>query len=297
MPRLLAAVLLACLLLLLAGCCAQGLMETTEPQTPVEVATPAPETPTDDSKLASLLSEEQMKSLEIAKAELEAVASAEQFAAILRKLVTMSSDIASPLDDEYHRNQMSGIPDDIFTDYPFYSVGYAPEGMAVLVDMPFPPLHEAAKRTPEAADDRFVEVLEAMYEEATAGGYSKIEVRNWDHGGCSPLGHDVHKGILLAADAALAEGDLFAVEIQAIREPVIKDIVEENAEFFPYCDPTNFEKTLVPKMRTEVNAILAEVKLSESERADIQKALDTRLKIRPGGGGATAGPRRKGPSK
>ncbi len=297
MPRPLFPLLATVLVLLLAGCCAQGLKEGAEPQVPAEVTPAEPATPAEESMLSKLLSDEQMKSLETAKAELAAASTAEEFAAIFDKLVAMSSDIASPLDDEYHRNEMSGIPDDIFADFPFYAVGYAPEGMAVLVDMPFPPLHEAARRTPEAADDRFVEVMEAMYEDATAGGYSKIEVRNWDHGGCSPLGHGVHKGILLAADAALAEGDRFAEEVQAIREPVIKDIVEENVEFFPYCDPKTFEKTLIPKMRGEVNAILDEVNLSDSERADVKKALDSRFQIRLGAGGATTAPQRRGPKK
>ncbi len=102
----------------------------------------------------------------------------------------------------------------------------------------------------------------------------------------------MHKGILLYADHALLESDIFATEIQAIREPVLKDITVGNTEF-PYCNPADGKKTLNPKIRGEVNSIIEECKLSDTERKSLEEAMNSRFQINLGGGGAKVGPRGK----
>lgn len=297
MPRNLVFVLSSSVLLLLGGCCAQGLMEQPEPATPVEIAipkpiTPEPATPASVSALEKILSDDQMKSLKTAKDDLESVSTDVQFAKVYRSLTALASELGEPLDAEYERTNQTELPIDLFSEFPFFAVGYEAEGTAVVVYMPFLQLREAAARSPQKSDNRFVDLVESMYDDGTARGWSKIESRNWDYGGCSPLGNGVHKGILTYADQALLEGDLFAEEIQAIREPVLKDITEGNTEF-PYCDPADGKKTLNPKIQGEVNTILKECKLSDSERTSLEEALNSRFQTKLGGSKVGKRSRRK----
>jgi hypothetical protein len=294
MTRTLVSVLSVSVLLLLGGCCAQGLMDEPEVPTPVEISTPEPATPApvEVSALEKILSDDQMKSLKTAQDDLKAVTSDVQFATVYRSLVALSSELMEPLDAEYEKLNQAALPADLFAEFPFFEVGYEAEGTAAVVYMPFPPLREAAGRTPQKSDDRFLDLVESLYTDGTARGWTKIESRNWDYGGCSPLGNDVHKGILLYADHALLESDIFASEIQAIREPVIKDITTGNTEF-PYRNPADGKKTLNPKIRGEVNSILEECKLSAAERKSLEGAMNDRFQINLGGGGAKVGPRGK----
>lgn len=292
MSRALVSVLSVSFLLLLGGCCAQGLMEEPEIPTPVEISTPEPATPEAVSALEKILSDAQMKSLKTAQDDLAAVTSDVQFATVYRSIKALGWELMEPLDAEYEKTNQTALPADLFAEFPFFEVGYEAEGTAAVVYMPFPPLREAAGRTPQKSDDRFLDLVESMYDDATAKGWSKIENRNWDLGGCSPLGNDVHKGILLYADHALLESDIFATEIQAIREPVLKDITVGNTEF-PYCNPADGKKTLNPKIRGEVNSIIEECKLSDTERKSLEEAMNSRFQINLGGGGAKVGPRGK----
>ena len=288
-------------LVAICGCCAQGLMDSPEPVTPVEITTPEPATPEPVSALEKLLSAGQIKSLEAVKGDLGAATTDVQFAAAYRQLQALADELREPLDAEYEKTNQTDLPRDLFTDYPFFEVTYEAEGTAVVIAMAFPPLREAAARTPKKSDDRFVDLVESMYENAAATGWSNIQSRNSDYSGCSPLGHGVHKGILLYADQALMESDIFATEIQAIRDPVIKDITVGSEDAFPYCDPNTFQKTLNPKIRGELNSILEEVKLSSSERTQLENAMNTRFAIKIGGGGGGGGggpgPRGKRPGR
>ncbi len=296
MSRSLVLALSLTVLLALSGCCAQGLMEEPEPITPIEIATPEPATPAPDpvSPLEKILSESQMESLKGAKDDLKAASSDVQFAAVYRALKELSDDLEPTLQAEFDKKDQMDLPGGLFEDFPFFEVRYGAEGTAVIVAMTYPPLREAAGRTSAKSDDRFVDALEAMYTNAAGEGWSSIEDLNTDVSGCSPLGSGVHKGILLDADHALVESDIFDTEIQAIRDPVIKDITIGNEQFFPYCDASTSKKTLNPKIRGEINSILEECKLSDSERKQLENAMNVRFAIKVGGGGGGGvGPRGK----
>lgn len=297
MSRVLVSLLSLSLLLALSGCCAQGLMEEPEPVTPVEISTPEPATPKPEpaSPLAKLLSEAQFSSLESASTDLGAASTDAQFAAVYRRLKTLSDELEPALQTEFDKKGQTDLPGGLFDDFPFFEVQYGAEGTAVIVAMTYPPLLEAAGRTAPKTDDQFLDVVQAMFDNAAAEGWSKIEILDTDVTGCSPLGSNVHKGILVEADQALAEGDLFANEIQDIREQVLQDITVGNEKYFPYCDSTTTTKTGNPKIHTELDAILAEVDLSASERSQIETAKSERfpilMRVRPGSGSK---PRPKG---
>jgi hypothetical protein len=300
MPRTLVTVLSVSFLLLLGGCCAQGLMDEPEPPTQVEVITAEPATPDPHeavSELEKYLSATQMKSLKTGQDDLKAAATDVQFAAVYRSLKALSTDVGESLNVAHEKSDHTAFPSDLFAEFPFFEVGYEAEGLAAVVYLRYPPMRAAAERTPQKSDDRFLDLVESMYTDASARGWSNIEDRNSDYSGCSPLGHGVHKGILLNADHALVEGDLFAEEIEAVRAPVIKDITIGNEDFFPYCSGSPPAKTLNTKIRGEVNGILAECKLSDSERSQIEGAVNGRFQINIGGGGGGAKPGPRGKRK
>ena len=290
----------ACLAVMTGCCCGTGggesapvaedLMEAyvDDPVTP----SPEPATPGGDGTVAApdtppptdLLPAEHREKLDGLTAMLATVHTAEQFAAAYRELKTTAPTLWDPLNALYEASEAGtgpSLPMDMFRDHPFYALDWGPEGLSVMVAMPFAPLRERAAATPEPSDDALLDLLELMYDDAMATGWSKLDNRNWDYGGCSPLGSGAHHRILKATDVARSHGDLFAPEIQAVREEVLQAILEDD-ELFPYCMDTEADLTPVEKLRTEVDSILADVDLSDEERVQLTARRDSRFTVRRG---------------
>lgn len=229
---------------------------------------PAPET----SKLAELVGEDLAARTRTKSQALDDAENAAEFAQAYRVLRMHTGELSLPLQTWFDASDgMNMVPGEIFAEFPVFQVGYEAEGTAVVVYLTYPPLKERAQATPEKTDDTYLAMLELLYPDANAQGWSNLEQRTWDYGGCSPLGSGLHLKILLAADAALAEGDLFAPEIAAAREAVLEDILEDD-DLFPYCGVVEGpERTPEEKLREEVQQILDQVKLGDDERTRLEQ--------------------------
>jgi len=229
--------------------------------------------------MADVLGAEPMAALDRMRENLAAVGTADEFATVYRELIATSHVVREPLQaawDEAEYEGGAGLPKEMFTDHPFYAQSWGAEGTAVLVVVTYPPLRERARATPGLADDSYLDLVELMYpEDARAQGWSVLQDRNWDYGGCSPLGTGTHQRILQAADRARSSGDLFAEEIAAIRSDVLRDILQDN-EYFPYCTGLDVP-TPHDKIRAELDAILAGVELSDDERTKLQERRKARF--------------------
>ncbi len=116
------------------------------------------------------------------------------------------------------------------------------------------------------------------YGNASFYGWSTIQNRTWDYGGCSPLGSQLHLKILLQADT-IQQSPAFAAKVPAtlkkVRQVVIKDLLRGTPEF-PYCSEEDPKE--VEKMIQEGRAILQQAQLSASERRKLQQRVDRRFR-------------------
>lgn len=135
-----------------------------------------------------------------------------------------------------------------------------------------------AKALPDSQAADFFKLADMSYGNASFYGWSAIQHRTWDYGGCSPLGGQQHLKILLQVNT-IQQSPAFAAKVPAtlkkVRTVVIKDLLRGTPEF-PYCnkeDPAEVEK-----MIAEGQAILQQVQLSGSERKKLQQRVDRRFK-------------------
>ena len=261
--------------LLAASCCSlldTGGGDAGEGSAPADGGTAA-----DSSELATLIGAGKMAAITAANGRLAKVSSATQFAAVYRELIALTDSVQPDLQTAYEAGNEAGLSQELFAAFPVYGLDYGAEGTAVLVTMNYPPLQARAAATPEPADEAYLTMLSKLYADACGTGWSNLEIRTWEYGGCSPLGSGLHKDILLAADTARGHGDLFVTEIEEARKFVLQDILEDDTEF-EYCDASTGPATPTPKakLRAEVQGILDEVQLSDDER----KAVEQRLRAR-----------------
>lgn len=134
-----------------------------------------------------------------------------------------------------------------------------------------------ANKLPDNHAKAFFELAHIAYDNASFSGWSHIQQRTWDYGGCSPFGTDLHLTILSKIDAIRADPG-FASRVDAIlariRELTMTDLLSGTAEF-PYCNKNKPEQQ--KKMLTEARAILRTIGLSEAERTALQARVDTNM--------------------
>ena len=120
-------------------------------------------------------------------------------------------------------------------------------------------------------------MAELSYDNASFYGWSNIQQRTWDYGGCSPFGTDLHLQILTQIDAINAHS-AFAARVtktlSRVRDQTIHDLLKGTAEF-PYCNRTDPEQ--VAKMLQEGRAIIANIDLSPDEGKSLQKRVDANM--------------------
>ncbi len=261
---------------------------------PAAETTPAPAQ--ERSRLAELVGEDLAARTRTKSQALDDAENAAEFAQAYRVLRMHTGELSLPLQKWFDASDGANmVPDEVFAEVPVFQVGYEAEGTAVVVYLTYPPLQERARATPEETDDTYLAMLELLYSDANAQGWSHLEQRDWDYGGCSPLGSGLHLKILLAADAALAEGDLFAPEIAAAREVVLEDILEDD-DLFPYCGVVEgTERTPEARLREEVQQILDQVQLSDEERTQLEQRQRTAFGAPAESGGEV--PRRQQPRR
>lgn len=157
---------------------------------------------------------------------------------------------------------------------PGLEAGIYAEGTALVVQHKQSTWSALARETPETDDDSVFAMTSVAWDNASGDGWPRWGERTWDYGGCSILGSGAHLEILKRIAHAKGAPAPWDGLVAKTREGVLKDILEDNAEF-PYCDPTTSQPRPVKQIRLEVQAILSRIELSEAERAALQARLDT----------------------
>ncbi len=134
-----------------------------------------------------------------------------------------------------------------------------------------------AKKLPDPEAMAFFKLAELSYGNASFYGWSNIQYRTWDYGGCSPLGTGLHLNILTQIDA-INQSPSFASQVadtvRRIRDHVMTDLLQGTAEF-PYCKRD--EPDRVANMLEEGRAIMSQVALSAEEQQALQQRVDTNM--------------------
>jgi len=134
-----------------------------------------------------------------------------------------------------------------------------------------------ANALPDAPAKAFFRLAELSYDNASFYGWSNIQQRTWDYGGCSPMGTGLHLNLLTQIDA-IKQSPSFASKVQStlkqVRDLTITDLLTGTPEF-PYCNRSEPEQ--VAKMVAEGRRIISTVKLSEEERTALQRRVDSKM--------------------
>lgn len=159
--------------------------------------------------------------------------------------------------------------------------GYEAEGTALVFELQPDAWKALAAKTPNADDDRLVDLLVTTYGQAALGSWEAWQERTWDYGGCKALGDGQIVEILKKTDAV--KDPSFAATVAQVRAAAIDAVVTDH-ELFPRCDADNLEPMADAKIDAEVGRILAEVNLTPAERASIE-GRRPQLKGQPHTGG------------
>jgi hypothetical protein len=136
---------------------------------------------------------------------------------------------------------------------------------------------DAATRTSEPWDDEFFSLVTTAYDNASARGWAAWQRRSWDYGGCTPFGtgENLHLELLRQTDR-LAKIPEIADIVGEIRTQVLKDIEKPVPDEFEFCQ-TSGTPTPTQGLLAESSAILAQIQLTESERARLQGRVESRF--------------------
>ena len=134
-----------------------------------------------------------------------------------------------------------------------------------------------ANKLPDPRAKTFFALAALAYDNASFRGWSNIQQRTWDYGGCSPFGTGLHLNILTTIDV-IRRAPAFASKVtdtlQRVRELVLHDVLKGTEEF-PYCKRNEPEQ--VTKMLQEGQSIMTNIVLSTDERTGLKERLDTKL--------------------
>ncbi len=219
----------------------------------------------------------QAAEVDAVRAELETASDAAALIALWTRAKAVTEAMAEALNSRYDGDAMTftgGDPEPMLkARLPYAELGFYAEGTWAGLELSPEAWQAAAARTAEPWDDDFIQLLVDSYGNASGGGWGAWQVRNWDYGGCSPLGSGLHKSLLLQTDG-LAGRDQVAVPVAAVRTEVLQDIEQPNGPGeFPYCDVASGDATPVAALDAEARAILAQVQLDVDERAMIEARI------------------------
>lgn len=214
----------------------------------------------------------------------EALASADtapKLIAVWRSARDLTSRMAEPLlsgFDAHTQTFIDGDPVPMLAErMPWASVALYAEGTIPALELSPKPWIDAAAKTREPWDDEFFSLVTTAYDNASASGWATWQRRSWDYGGCSPLGtgENLHLELLRQTDrlSNIPEiGDIVA----EIRASVLRDIEKPAPDEFDYCRETGIP-TETRGLLEEGNAILAQIKLDDRERAAVQGRVDSKF--------------------
>jgi len=212
----------------------------------------------------------------------------DELLAVWKRALVFTEPLSEPLSgfgEETEYGFELHVPDDIVKALaaraPWMFLTYYAEGTVAAMELG-PPSGEkkddrwlaAAARTSGDADDVLFELVYAAYAQASPRGWATWQRRDWDYGGCSPMGEgaQLHLTLLKLTDT-LAANTQVADTVARIRTSVLNDILQpQGPGEFPYCVLEVSEDA--SGLIAEATAILAEVNLTAAEKAAVQARID-----------------------
>lgn len=203
-----------------------------------------------------------------ARAELDAVSSSAELAAVHARVLSLSERLGA-----HFENKPEDAPvDTLIAEGPGLEMNWVAEGTMRQFVPSTDAWTAAAARTPEIDDDAFIALVSYVYGSAAPFGWQAWQERNWDYGGCSGLGRGMVLETLKRADAAEAAGDSFGLLTARIRAEAIEEVTRTGESLFPRCNVETMEPMPNEQLRGEVDQILADIQLTPDERKALQDA-------------------------
>ncbi|MEM0961031.1 MAG: hypothetical protein AAGK21_00660 [Bacteroidota bacterium] len=200
-----------------------------EPDTP-ETSTPQDALdlpPLDEEAVASLFPVEAVRAVVAYDRAFRAVASSDELKAVYDQARALEQTLLGPMGDTEWDNLMAFMEADL--GMPGLSPSCVAEctmpSLAIAID----DWKLAAEHVGDEGSMEFFDLLASVYPsayiaEGQLGGWPSYVEQTWDYGGYSVLGSGAHADLL--RQFASADGGVFAVELQALREGLARDVLE-----------------------------------------------------------------------
>lgn len=213
---------------------------------------------------------------------MDTLGTASEFKAALSDAVALCRALDQALQPAIDADQTDGSPTDLEALealLPGMSLSLEAEGTVLLTRPTAMGWLAPAGRSPEPADDAFLNVVHRSYQAAWPLGWPAWRVRHSEGAGCSPLGTGVHQELLRLVDQAILDGDLYPAEIRQLRAELLADILVGDPNF-PYCTALD-QPTTQEAMQAEAGQILTHVTLSAEERAALERRMKAGFTVPP----------------
>ncbi len=213
---------------------------------------------------------------------MDTLGTAAEFKAALSDAVALCAALDAALQPAIDADQTDGSPTDLEALealLPGMSLSLEEEGTVLLTRPTAMGWLAPAGRSPEPADDAFLNVVHRSYQAAWPLGWPAWRVRHTEGAGCSPFGTGVHQELLRLVDQAILDGDLFPAELRQLRAELLADILVGDPNF-PYCAALD-RPTPPEAMQAEAGQILTHVTLSAEERAALERRMKAGFTVPP----------------
>ncbi len=157
---------------------------------------------------------------------------AENFREGLKLRDTLTTILENRIEVADNYNQM---PDLFWIEnaIPGYTTQLVAEGTIYYLFQDFKKLKQKASTSEGEEDDNFVDLNLLVYSmDSIEHFFPSWFIQTWDYGGCSLLGKKEHIKILKKIDEVLNKSDLFATEINTIKDRLIDDITNKDIEYW-----------------------------------------------------------------
>lgn len=185
------------------------------------------------------------------KTNYDSVKTSNDFAANLREGLDLRDTLTAILESRINvTDNYNQLPDLFWIEnaVPGFVTQLVAEGTIYYLFQDFKQLQQKALKTSGAEDDDFVALNLLVYSaDSVEHFFPSWFIQTWDYGGCSLLGKGEHLKILKLIDQNLNKSDLFAAEINELKDKLINDITNKEVEYWENKD----------KILAELDAILA----------------------------------------
>lgn len=223
---------------------------------------------TKEDKLKKLFSPAQVTRIKNYKTSFENAKSAQDFEKVYGEAIKLKNDLYDTMNKKYEeiqRKTNTFVPKEDFewinSFIPAMEITSVAEGTQLDLVANYNAFKTLAKKTPQKEDDLFINIMLDAYD-GYGDFYTKWFTQTWDYGGYTNLGVGKHTQVLLAIDKFLSQNTLFKKELGELRDKALKDILNEN----------NFGEPK-EKVIKEINGIIKNIKLSESEKNKLKNRI------------------------